>query len=93
MQELIRIEKKTIGDQEVNAVDARELHTALGVGRHFTAWIQKRIQKYCFVENVDWASLPQEVVNSREPSLGGRPSMEYVICGDCQENPVCLHWG
>lgn len=35
-------------------VDARELHEFLQVGRDFTSWIQERVKKYGFVENVDF---------------------------------------
>lgn len=43
-----------IGGEEVNAVNARELHVKLGVGRDFSNWIKERIAKYEFVEGVDF---------------------------------------
>lgn len=49
----------TITPQIINAnaiqtVNARELHEFLGVGRDFTNWIKARIDKYDFVEGVDY---------------------------------------
>lgn len=59
-------------------VNARELHTFLGVGRDFNTWIKARIEKYEFQENQDFIVLP----NSGENPLGGRPSIEYHISID-----------
>ena len=36
------------------AINARELHDYLSVGRDFSNWIKGRIEKYDFVENVDY---------------------------------------
>ena len=36
--------------------DARHLHAGLGVGRRYTTWIEERIEKYGFVDGVDFAS-------------------------------------
>ncbi len=53
-QTLIPITSATFDDQEVNAVDARELHAFLDVARDFSNWIKGRIQAYGFVEGVDF---------------------------------------
>ena len=37
-------------------VNARDLHTALDVGRDFPTWIKDRIEKYGFVEGEDYRS-------------------------------------
>lgn len=36
------------------AVNARDLHKFLQVGRDFTTWIKGRIEQYLFIENVDY---------------------------------------
>jgi len=41
----------------VNAVNARDIHAYLGVGRDFSTWIKQRIKKYDFVENIDYVAL------------------------------------
>ena len=73
MQELIKIEVKENGQK---LVSARELHEFLQVGRDFTTWIKGRIEKYDFVENVDFT-----VVRSfhRNGGKGGRPQEDYAI--------------
>ncbi|WP_228202916.1 antA/AntB antirepressor family protein [Acinetobacter baumannii] len=43
-----------IGGDKQFAVDARSLHSFLGVGRDFANWIKQRISKYKFQENVDF---------------------------------------
>lgn len=51
---LIEISKSVLGNQEVNSVNARELHEFLEVGKRFATWIQDRIQKYGFIEGEDY---------------------------------------
>lgn len=41
-------------DEEQQAVNARDLHKFLEVGRDFSNWIRGRIQKYGFIENEDF---------------------------------------
>lgn len=74
----IEIYLKQIGSDEVNAVNARELHTKLSVGRQFSNWIQERIEKYDFVENVDFCSFNESV--KRE--TGATVLKEYFISLD-----------
>ena len=50
MNELIKIEEKN-GEQ---LVSARELHKFLEVTERFQQWIDKKIEKYNFIENKDY---------------------------------------
>lgn len=43
-----------IADEEITAVNARDLHKFLEVGRDFSSWIKERIKTYGFVENFDF---------------------------------------
>ena len=65
---LIKIEEQN----GVQFVNARELHSNLGVGRDFSNWIKERIEKYGFVEGKDFTP------NSAK-SNGGRPLIEYLV--------------
>lgn len=63
------------------AVNARELHTFLGVGRDFNTWIKARIEKYGFSEGVDY------ITDICSPNLGskgrgGHNIVEYHISID-----------
>ncbi len=44
-------------------VDARELHAFLEVGTRYNDWIKSRIEKYEFVEGVDYTTLTENLVN------------------------------
>ena len=55
MNELIKVTNKVIGNEEVNAVDARELWIFLESGQQFADWIKDRIEKYEFIEGLDYA--------------------------------------
>ncbi|EAS8534107.1 hypothetical protein EHZ41_22590 [Salmonella enterica] len=52
--QLIPVFNGTINNESVLLCDARELHTFLGVGKVFAAWITARIAEYEFVENQDY---------------------------------------
>ena len=74
MNELINITKTTINDEEVNAVNARELWERLEIGTKFNTWMPRRIEEYGFEEGRDFVTI-----------LGkshGRPSKEYIISLD-----------
>lgn len=60
MNELINITKTTINDEEVNAVNARELHDKLGVKTRFKDWMPRRIDEYGFEEGRDFTVLKNE---------------------------------
>jgi len=60
------------------AVNARDLHKFLKVGRDFTTWVKGRIEQYLFIENVDFIIFSQ----SGEKPKGGRPTVEYHLTLD-----------
>lgn len=60
------------GTETVPAVDGRELHKALGIGRDFPTWILSRIRGYGFVEGEDYCSYL--VVRG-----SGTPAKEYLL--------------
>lgn len=60
------------------AVNARELHAFLGVGKDFSSWIKERISKYGFVENQDFSSFTE--IGERE--VGATVRKEYVLSLD-----------
>jgi phage anti-repressor protein len=75
MNELVAVSKRIIGEEEVNAVDARDLHKFLEVETRFNDWINRRINTYGFVKNTDFYSFSGK-------STGGRPNEEYSITID-----------
>lgn len=72
MNELITIHTR---DDQVQTVDARELHAFLEVGKDFSTWIKDRIKQYDFVENQDFVLFP----NFGEKYKNGRPTKEYAL--------------
>lgn len=62
-------------------VSARELHEFLEVGRDFTSWIKGRINKYGFIENVDFTIV--SLIHQNGGIKGGdRKSVDYIITID-----------
>lgn len=54
MNELIKVRKGEINSQQVKTVNARELHAFLESKKKFADWVKNRIEKYGFVEGVDY---------------------------------------
>ncbi len=50
----IKVIQKDFNGEKKRFVSARELYKWLGVGRDFSNWIKDRIEKYDFVENLDY---------------------------------------
>ena len=74
--ELIQVSKECIGSQDaVNAVNAKELNSKLGVKTKFVDWMKRAIEKYGFEDGVDFISFLGK-------SEGGRPSAEYSVTLD-----------
>jgi len=78
MDELIRVQTQTIGSQEVNAVDARELHYFLESKQAFSDWIKSRLTKYRFIEGKDY------LINRRkmDEKCVGNVSFDYYLTID-----------
>ena len=70
---------KNIGDDEVNAVNARELWARLGVATRFSDWIKRRIEMYAFAENTEWIALP---INEKRENKGFQTAIDYFISLD-----------
>jgi len=75
MKDLIAVTKKTIGKEEVNAVDARDLYEFLEVKKQFTDWIRPKIKEYGFVINSDF--YPSTCI-----STNGREMETYILSID-----------
>lgn len=67
-----------IGGETVNAVNARELWQYLESSRQFGDWIKSRIEKYGFIDGVDFAV--HKIVNG--DNAGKFAPTEYIISLD-----------
>lgn len=75
MTNLIKLSAAAVGGQQVETVNARELHAYLENGDHFSTWIKDRIEQYNFIEN-------QDFVTFSAPAEKGRPRVEYAVTLD-----------
>ncbi|MEP7731450.1 antA/AntB antirepressor family protein [Marinomonas primoryensis] len=77
--QLITLHTRSINEQTLDTVNARELHTFLKLGRDFSNWIKARIAQYGFEEGEDF------MIISRSPKLasGNRgATKEYFVTLD-----------
>lgn len=79
MNELIQIQSHLIGNDLIDTVNSRELHSFLGVGKDFSTWIKDRIKQYDFVENQDFIKLPRI---GELATQGFQEKIEYFISLD-----------
>ena len=72
MNELIKLQSQTINGTTVETVSARELHSFVESRQEFSSWIKNRIEKYGFVENVDYLlhKIVKKVAQYDEKTLG-----------------------
>jgi len=63
MNELIVISKTKVNEQEINTINARELHNFLEINTRFNDWINNRINEYNFQENQDFITLTENLVS------------------------------
>jgi anti-repressor protein len=82
MAELIPVVTAEIGGQPITAVDARELHGFLEVGRDFTNWIKDRIEQYGFIEGQDFTVFDSPNSADQSGRGGDRRSKRYAISLD-----------
>lgn len=80
MTELIPLHPRLIGVEQVETVNARDLHAFLGVGRDFSTWIKERIAAFQFVEDVDFAAFDTAPPNWGAGNRGART--EYALTLD-----------
>ncbi|BBA70211.1 antA/AntB antirepressor family protein [Geobacter sulfurreducens] len=77
---------KALNAREVNAVDARELHEALGVKRQFADWIKSQIVQAMLVDGVDYCLTHADV---KQTGRGGHNRIDYLISLDAAKQ-VCM---
>lgn len=75
--ELFALVAQSIGEETQQTVNARELHSFLEVGKDFSTWIKDRIEKYGFVEDVDYVKIDSPKTGNQKG--GDRRSIEYYI--------------
>ena len=78
MNELIKLNQTKIDNETVQTVNARELHAFLESKQDFSTWIKNRIEKYEFVENVDYTLFHKKM----EQVSGAKHLIEYYITLD-----------
>ncbi len=57
MKEIIKVDKTIIDGSEVNSVNSREIYEYLNEATKYSMWIQRVIEKYDFMENIDYISV------------------------------------
>ena len=86
MQQLIKIEKRVIGAEETNSVNARELHKTLEIEKDFSDWVKAQIDRAGLRKDVDYATM-------KVPSEGVRPLTEYIITTDASKHIAMMSQG
>jgi anti-repressor protein len=75
MKELIKIDES--GGKQ--AVSARNLHSFLGVKKHFTDWMKDQIDRGLFEENIDYQAFHQKV----NAGSGTSTKIDYILSLSC----------
>lgn len=82
--ELVKIQQGQINGQPIQTVNARELHSYLGVGKDFSNWVKAQIKRADLVEGVDYVTVAQK-------GVGGKfDSIDYHLTIDAGKNIAML---
>ena len=80
MSELIPIKPATIGGEEINAVNARDLYAALGIKKDFSNWVKAQIERAGFVEGIDYLKIAEKSSSPKKASgIQGRIDYFFTI--------------
>ncbi|MEI7890402.1 MAG: antA/AntB antirepressor family protein [bacterium] len=101
MNELINIKviQKDFDGEKKRFVNARELHRWLGVGKFFANWIKDRIEKYEFVEDLDYfisiakfgnGEYGSNKAKAKDPKTGRVVPKDYIISIDMAKELAML---
>lgn len=71
----LTINTQSFSNNTQQTINAQDLHQQLEVNTRFNDWIQRRIENYGFVEDLDYYSNLSKTSNL----LGGRPATEYHL--------------
>jgi len=83
MNSLIPIAKTTIGQSEVNTVNARELHDFLEVSTPFKDWIVRRLnENSCFVEDEDYTKIVNDFTGAEKSREFFKGRFDYFLTLD-----------
>ncbi len=78
--QLIPVFNGTINSEPVLLCNARDLHSFLGVGKMFAAWITSRLEEYGFIENQDYILLSR--IGKQTSGRGGHNRKDYHLTLD-----------
>ncbi|RYA23886.1 hypothetical protein CRU96_05620 [Malaciobacter halophilus] len=78
MNELIQLNTTVIGTENVNSVNARDLHKFLEIKKDFSNWINNQIKSLGLEENVDYVVFSHKV----KAGHGTTNRKEYIITTD-----------
>ncbi len=78
MNELIQINTTVIGTENVNSINARDLHEFLEIKKDFSNWINNQIKSLGLEENVDYVVFSHKV----KAGHGTTNRKEYIITTD-----------
>lgn len=82
---IIKISGQVIAGEQVDVVDARELHAKLEVGRQFSHWIKEALDDVAAVKNSGFWVLAKNEKNLH----GGRPTVEYALTVETAKH-ICM---
>lgn len=81
MEALVPVTRQMIGGEEAFAVNARDLHRFLEVGKDFSTWIKSRIDYFGFIENQDFM-IDSPRKGNQTGRGGDRRSKDYLLTLD-----------
>ena len=86
MPDLIPFITRQLGSETVNTVNARDLHTYLGMTQRYADWIKVQIRRAHLIENTDYIVFP---IDGNNPQ-GGRPQVDHHLTFDAAKHVAMM---
>jgi phage anti-repressor protein/phage antirepressor YoqD-like protein len=85
MNELIHIAAANIGGEEIQTVNARDLHAFLEVRKDFSDWIKAQLDG-TFTQGIDFETFPPKGERENQALSGWKVRIDYALTIDCAKH-------
>lgn len=79
MDEIIKIDTRAFGKDQVQTCNARDLHKFLGVGKDFSNWVKAQIDRAGFIEGQDYVKIPEKSSSPKRASGKIQEKIDYFF--------------
>jgi anti-repressor protein len=85
----IEISKNKIGEENIDSVNARDLHKSLEITKDFSTWVQAQIKRAGLSENIDYVIFTEKVT----AGAGSTNKIHYILKAESAKHIAMMSQG